>query len=176
VVAARRFINAACARFGGDWDLASYDVEDAAWDLAAEGRDEEVLEAQRQEALDELCEDEDSGGREQPGNDPRVIAVHARYDLACQLGEVLRELHEVDEGDVDEIVADLRDRLSDEGETIKGAKRALKRTVARYRAVVALRVAVETYGRLVKKHVSAWPPADRDAEEAAVRAIVFGEE
>jgi len=175
VLAARRFINAAYAKLGSD--LRFYDIEDGAWDIAVEDRDAEALAAQRRVALDELREDEDEDDEvERAGDAPGVIAVHARYDLASHLGEVLRELQKTEQGDLDEIVSDLRDRLSNDGETIQDAKRDLARTINRYRIATAVRMAVEAYGRLVKKHVSAWPPGERDTEEEAVRAIVFGEE
>jgi hypothetical protein len=175
-VAARRFIDKAHAKLGDHQDLGFYDIEDGAWDIASEDRDDQVLAEQRKDALEELRQDDDGDEEERAGDDPAVIAVHARYDLAAELGEVLRELQKTDEGDLDEIVTDLRDRLSTDGESRKGAKRALSRTIARYQTAVSLRVVVEAYGRLAKQHVSALPPEEQGAEEDALRAIVFGED
>jgi len=176
VVAARQLVDAAYAKVGSDQYLGCYDIEDAAWEIAQEDPHVDALAAQRQAALNELREDEvDDDDAEGAGGDPDVTAVHARYDLAGQLVEVLRELQKTDRGDLDMIVSDLKDRLLQDGETLDGAERDLARTVTRYRVASALRVTVEAYGRLVKKHVSAWPSSARDAEEQGLRAIVFGE-
>jgi hypothetical protein len=177
VLVLRQLTNAASAKVGSAQESALYDVEDGAWDIVVEDRDDDAHAAHRQAALDELRGDEDEAdGGQGAGVDPGVIAVYARYELAGRLGDVVRELQKTDRRDLDEIVSDLRDRLSNDAETLAGARRDIARTGARYRLATALRVTVEAYGRLVKKHLAAWPPSERDAEEADIRAIVFGEE
>ncbi len=172
VVVVRNLLDAACAKLGSDHASGLYEIEDAAWDIAMEERHADALAEQRQAALEELCGDGDEGA----GADPSVIAIEAKYELAARLGVVLRQLQKTDRRDLDEIVSDLRERLSNDAETIEGAKRHLARTGTRYRVAIALRATVESYGRLLRTHVSAFPAEERDAEEAHVRAIVFGEE
>jgi hypothetical protein len=169
-IAVRRYLDMEMGRLGGDQGFGLFDVEERAWDLALEDRDAEALAAHRQEELDKIGDDADQHAADALS----AHCVHAVYDLADKLGEVLRSLQRTDPSEVEAIASDLRERLSGDGETLRGAVRARARTIDRYRTAMALRVIVEAYGLILWSYLSAWPSAQQAVEESELRAIVFG--
>jgi hypothetical protein len=143
VLMGRRSIDAAHTRLGRGPNFAAYDIEEDAWAIVAEELDPTVLAVECQEALDHVRANDEDGEGIGMGCAPRARAIRARYDLAVSLGEVVAALRGKDPRDADDILSDLRARLSSDGESVDGARRALWCAVARCRRAKAARLLAE---------------------------------